>query len=42
MLSKWLKWAHDKGDWLDPLTEKNDELLGKSKHIFELREDESD
>jgi len=42
MLSKWLKWARDKADWLDPLTEKNDELLGKSKHIFELIEDESD
>lgn len=42
MLSKWLKWARDKADWLDPLTEKDDELLGKSKHIFELIEDESD
>lgn len=42
MLSKWLKWARDKADWLDPLTEKNDELLGKSKHIFELIEDEND
>lgn len=42
MLSKWLKWARDKADWLDPLTEKEDELLGKSKHIFELIEDESD
>lgn len=42
MLFKWLKWARDKADWLDPLTEKNDELLGKSKHIFELIEDEND
>jgi hypothetical protein len=42
MLSKWLKWARDKADWLDPLTEKDDGLLGKSKHIFELIEDESD
>jgi hypothetical protein len=40
MLSKWLKWARDKADWLDPLTEKDDELLGKSKHIFELIENE--
>jgi hypothetical protein len=35
-----LKWARDKADWLDPLTEKEDDLLGKSKHIFELIEDE--
>lgn len=39
-LSKWLKWARDKADWIDPLTEKEDELLGKSKHIFEQIEDE--
>jgi len=35
-LLKWLKWARNKADWLDPLTEKEDDLLGKSKHIFEL------
>lgn len=34
-LLKWLAWARDKADWLDPLTAKEDELLGKSKHIFE-------
>lgn len=34
-LFNWLKWARDKADWLDPLTDKEDELLGKSKHIFE-------
>lgn len=39
-LFKWLKWARDKADWIDPLTEKEDELLGKSKHIFEQIEDE--
>jgi hypothetical protein len=33
---RWLKWARDKADWLDPLIEKEDELLGKSKHIFEV------
>jgi len=32
---EWLKWAKDKADWLDPLVEKEDELLGKSKTIFE-------
>ncbi|MDK2986615.1 MAG: hypothetical protein PWQ96_2259 [Clostridia bacterium] len=37
-LLKWLKWARDKADWLDPLTEKEDKLLGKSKHIFDLIE----
>ena len=39
-LLKWLKWARDKADWLDPLTAKEDKLLGKSKHIFELIEHE--
>lgn len=34
-LLKWLKWARDKADWMDPLTEKEDELLGKSQHLFE-------
>ena len=29
-----------KADWLDPLTAKEDKLLGKSKHIFELIEHE--
>jgi hypothetical protein len=37
-LFRWLKWARDKADWLDPLTAKEDKLLGKSKHIFELIE----
>ena len=31
----WLKWARDKADWIDPLTEIEDELLGKSITIFE-------
>lgn len=30
----WIKWALDKADWLDPLIEKDDELLGRSEHIF--------
>jgi hypothetical protein len=37
-LFRWLKWARDKADWLDPLTAKEDKLLGKNKHIFELIE----
>ncbi len=37
---RWLKWARDKADWLDPLTAREDELLGKSKHTFELIEHE--
>jgi hypothetical protein len=39
-LLRWLKWARDKADWLDPLTAKEDKLLGKNKHIFELIEHE--
>ena len=39
-LLRWLKWARDKADWLDPLTAKEDQLLGKNKHIFELIEHE--
>lgn len=35
-LAKWLKWARNKADWLDPLTEKEDELLGKSKHLLDM------
>jgi hypothetical protein len=31
----WLKWARDKADWLDPLVTKEDEVLGKSRHIFD-------
>lgn len=33
--NRWLKWARDKADWIDPLTEKEDELLGRSITIFE-------
>lgn len=40
-LLNWLKWARQKADWLDPLTAKEDELLGKNKHLFE-RIDEDD
>ncbi|GIN59895.1 hypothetical protein J8TS2_42140 [Lederbergia ruris] len=32
---KWLDWAKDKADWIDPLTEKEDGLLGKSVSLFE-------
>ncbi|UOQ84656.1 hypothetical protein [Gracilibacillus salinarum] len=34
-LIRWLKWARDKADWIDPLVEKEDELLGKSVSLFE-------
>lgn len=40
-LLKWLRWARDKADWLDPLTAKEDELLGKSRHIFERVDEEN-
>jgi hypothetical protein len=39
-LFKWVRWARDKADWLDPLTEKDDDLLGKSQHLFELIDNE--
>lgn len=34
-LSNWLKWARDKADWIDPLVEKDDELLGKKVSLFD-------
>jgi hypothetical protein len=39
-LFRWLEWARDKADWPNPLTAKEDKLLGKRKHIFELIEHE--
>lgn len=38
-LLKWLQWARDKADWIDPLCDKEDQLLGKSKTIFEVIND---
>lgn len=35
ILLSWLKWARGKADWLDPLTDFKDDLLGKSQHIFD-------
>ena len=29
-LLRWLKWARDKADWLDPLTAKEDQLWVKA------------
>ncbi|TCZ71458.1 hypothetical protein E0485_22670 [Paenibacillus albiflavus] len=31
-----VKWAREKADWLDPLIAKDDELLGKKVHVFEV------
>ena len=28
--------ACDKADWLDPLTAKNDKLLGKKQHFLDI------
>ncbi|MGE5403323.1 MAG: hypothetical protein ACM3PP_00085 [Candidatus Saccharibacteria bacterium] len=39
-LLDWLKWARDKADWLDPLTAREDDLLGKNKHLFERIDEE--
>lgn len=33
-LIRWLKWARDKAEWIDPLLDKEDQLLGKSRYIF--------
>ena len=35
-LVSWLKWAREKVDWLDPLVEKDDEVLGRSRYIFDF------
>lgn len=34
-LMKWLEWSRDKADWIDPLVEKENELLGESVSLFE-------
>lgn len=34
-LQKWVSCARNKADWLDPLTDNEDEVLGKNKYIFE-------
>lgn len=31
-----IKWARDKADWIDPLIEKEDEILGESRYLFDL------
>lgn len=38
-LIKWVEWARNKADWLDPLSNKEDDLLGKSQYIFDLIKD---
>jgi hypothetical protein len=38
-LIHWLKWARSKANWLDPLSDNEDELLGKSRHIFDIISD---
>lgn len=38
-IKKWLRWAREKADWLDPLTDKRDIALGKGKHLFDLIND---
>lgn len=39
-LSNWLKFARDKADWLDPLIEKKDEILGKRRYLFDSMDNE--
>ena len=33
-LAQWIKWAQDKADWIDPLVDKDDEVLGYSNSII--------
>jgi len=35
-LLNWLIWARNKADWLDPLSEKEDDILGKRQHLFDF------
>lgn len=39
-IAKWIEWARNKADWLDPLVSNYDDLLGKNKHIFDRIIDE--
>lgn len=32
---KWIQWAEDKADWIDPINAKEDKILGRNKSIFE-------
>lgn len=36
----WIKWAKDKADWIDPLVEKKDILLGDFRSIIEAKKGE--
>lgn len=31
-IEKWIKWANDKADWLDPTIARSDEYFGTRKH----------
>lgn len=35
-LASWIQWAREKADWLDPLRDKEDEILGKGKSILDV------
>ena len=35
-LVEWIQWAREKADWLDPLTEKEDDILGKGKSVLDV------
>ncbi|HBW35955.1 hypothetical protein [Desulfosporosinus sp. BICA1-9] len=39
-IRNWLKWVRDKADWLDPLTKKQDKILGESALLFDLLGDD--
>jgi len=35
-IKEWTKWVRSKADWLDPLIDREDELLGKHPHILDI------
>ena len=35
-LLKWIEWARDKADWIDPLVDREDKVLGKGQNIYDI------
>lgn len=33
---EWLKWMHEKADWIDPITAKEDKLIGKRHNMVDI------
>lgn len=41
-LVSWIQWAREKADWLDPMTDKHDEVLGRGNWILDVIVDGED